>query len=86
MLQCVQKRNEVSSVDWLSGIMRVIDYIEDHLTEEIDVNTVAKEAACSSYYLQKLFSVIFGMTIGEYIRCRRLSCRKRAKRFRRQSP
>jgi len=60
-------------VDWLSGIMRVIDYIEDHLTEEIDVNTEAKEAACSSYYLQKLFSVIFGMTIGEYIRCRRLS-------------
>ena len=50
-------------MDWLSGIMRVIDYIEDHLTEEIDVNTAAKEAACSGFYLQKLFSIIFGMTI-----------------------
>lgn len=60
-------------MDWLSGMVRVIDYIEDHLTEEIDVNVVAKEAACSGFYLQKLFSIIFGMTIGEYIRCRRLS-------------
>lgn len=60
-------------MDWLTGMQNVINYIEDHLTEEIDYNEAAKQVACSSFYLQKIFSIVFDMTLGDYIRNRRLS-------------
>lgn len=60
-------------MDWITGIQNAINYIEDHLTEEIDYEIVAKEAACSSFYLQRIFSILCGMTLGEYIRNRRLT-------------
>lgn len=60
-------------MDWLTGIQNAINYIEEHLTEEIDYDEVAKEAACSSFYLQRIFSILCGMTLGDYIRNRRLT-------------
>ena len=60
-------------MDWITGIQNAINYIEEHLTEEIDYEIVAKEAACSSFYLQKIFSILCGMTLGDYIRNRRLT-------------
>lgn len=43
------------------------------ITEEIDYEEVSKEAACSSFYLQRIFSILCGMTLGDYIRNRRLA-------------
>ena len=40
-------------MDWITGIQNAINYIEEHLTEEIDYEIVAKEASCSSFYLPK---------------------------------
>lgn len=60
-------------MDWLTGIQNAINYIEDHLTEEIDWELAAREAACSSFYFQRIFSILCGMTLGDYIRNRRLS-------------
>ncbi len=60
-------------MDWITGIQNAINYIEEHLTEEIDYEIVAKEAACSSFYLQRIFSILCGMTLGDYIRNRRLT-------------
>ena len=60
-------------MDWLTGIQNAINYIEDHLTEEIDFAAAAREAACSPFYLQRIFSLLCGMTMGDYIRSRRLS-------------
>ncbi len=60
-------------MDWLTGIQNAINYIEEHLTGEIDYDEVAKEAACSSFYFQRIFSILCGMTIGDYIRNRRLT-------------
>ena len=34
-------------MDWVTGIQNAINYIENHLTDEIDMELVAKEAACS---------------------------------------
>lgn len=36
-------------MDWLTGIQNAINYIEEHLTEEINYDEVAKKAACSSF-------------------------------------
>lgn len=60
-------------MDWITGIQNAINYIEEHLTEEIDYEIVAKEAACSSFYLQRIFSILCGMALGDYIRNRRLT-------------
>lgn len=60
-------------MEWITGIQRAINYVEDHLKEELDYGAVAREAACSSYYFQRIFNILCGMTLGEYIRNRRLS-------------
>lgn len=60
-------------MDWLTGMQNAINYIEEHLTEEIDYNEVAKQSACSSFYFQRIFSILCGITIGDYIRSRRLT-------------
>ena len=60
-------------MDWITGIQNAINYVEDHLTEEIDYEVVARESFSSSYHFQRVFSILSGYTLGEYIRCRRLS-------------
>jgi len=60
-------------MEWITGIQKAIDYIEAHLTEPIDYEAVAKESFSSSYHFQRVFSILSGYTLGEYIRNRRLS-------------
>ena len=60
-------------MDWITGIQNAINYIEDHLTEDIDYDRVAKESFSSGYHFQRVFSILSGYTLGEYIRSRRLS-------------
>lgn len=60
-------------MDWIKGIQRAIDYTESHLTSEIDYDAVAKEACSSSFHFQRVFSIMCGITLGDYIRMRRLS-------------
>ena len=60
-------------MDWTVGLQNAINYIEDHITENIDYDMVAAQSFSSSYHFQRVFSTLCGFTIGEYIRCRRLS-------------
>ncbi|MCH5184299.1 MAG: AraC family transcriptional regulator [Oscillospiraceae bacterium] len=60
-------------MDWIIGLQKAIDYIEAHLTEPIDYEAVAAQSYSSSYHFQRVFSILCGFTVGEYIRCRRLS-------------
>lgn len=60
-------------MDWITGIQNALDYIEEHITEELDYDEIAKQAACSGFYFQRIFGILCGYTLGEYIRNRRLS-------------
>ena len=60
-------------MDWIIGLQKAIDYIEDNLTETIDYEMVAAQSFSSSYHFQRVFSILCGFTIGEYIRNRRFS-------------
>lgn len=60
-------------MDWVTGIQKAIDYIEDHITEELDYEEIAENAFSSSYHFQRVFSILCGYTLGEYIRSRRLA-------------
>lgn len=61
------------SVDWIEGIQKTIDYIENNLEAELDCDMLAAEIYTSSFYFQKMFSMLCDCTVGEYIRNRRLS-------------
>lgn len=58
---------------WMELIGDAIQYIEDHLTEELSVKEISEQVGVSPFYFQKGFSMLCGFTIGEYIRNRRLA-------------
>ena len=60
-------------MDWIQGIQKAINYIEENITEKINYEKVAKCAYSSSFHFQKVFGIICGFTLGEYIRKRRLT-------------
>ena len=60
-------------MNWIQGIQRAIDYVESHITEELDFEAVAKQAYSSSFHFQRIFGILCGFSLGDYIRMRRLS-------------
>ena len=58
---------------WIDGFQRLIEYIEQNLTETLDIEEIAARAALSSFYYQRIFGALCGMTVGEYIRARRMT-------------
>jgi AraC family transcriptional regulator len=60
-------------VDWVTRFNASIDYIENHLDENIEYSLVAREAYCSEYHFSRLFSSLVGISLSEYIRRRRLT-------------
>lgn len=59
--------------DWIEGFQDSIDYIEQNLTNEPDIEKIAQKAALSPFYYQRIFGALCGMTVGEYIRARRMT-------------
>ena len=60
-------------MDGITGIQCALDYGEEHITEPIDFEKIAKQSYSSSFHFQRIFSTICGYGMGEYIRMRRLS-------------
>lgn len=60
-------------MNWIQSLSRAINYIENHLTDDINIDDVSCQVYTSSSHFQLIFHVVIGMTIGEYIRYRRLS-------------
>ncbi|MDF2542916.1 MAG: hypothetical protein K0S47_2634 [Herbinix sp.] len=60
-------------MEWLQSLNRAIDYMEENLTENITCDDVAEHICLSSFHFQRTFSMLTGLSVGEYIRNRRLS-------------
>lgn len=60
-------------MDWITSVQMGIDYIETHILEELDYSEISNAACSSCFHFQRVFSILCGFTIGEYIRYRRLS-------------
>ncbi|MBR3017208.1 MAG: helix-turn-helix domain-containing protein [Clostridia bacterium] len=58
---------------WIEGFQESIDFMERNLTEELDIEEIAGKAALSPFYYQRIFGALCGMTVGEYIRARRMT-------------
>ncbi|QWH39671.1 AraC family transcriptional regulator [Bacillus mycoides] len=60
-------------MDSLKNMNAAMQHIEDNLTHEIDFKEVAKIVFCSEYHFKRMFSFLAGISLSEYIRCRRLT-------------
>lgn len=60
-------------MNYYDNLNKVIDKIEEDLTQKIEYKDLAKIIGTSSYTLQRIFVFLTGITLTEYIRKRRLS-------------
>ena len=57
----------------IKNVMAAIDYIESHLHEKLDLETVAGAVHYSKYHLHRMFTDTVGLTIRTYVQRRRLT-------------
>ena len=60
-------------MNWLDSMNKAVEYLEDNITEKLDIEKVAKIALSSTFHFQRMYHMITGVTIAEYIRRRRLT-------------
>ena len=48
-------------MEWIDRLNASLNYIEEHLTEEIRIEELARIACCSSYHYQRMFTYIAGI-------------------------
>ena len=60
-------------MEWIERLNQAINYIEEHLKEDIDYDQLGKIACCSAYHFQRMFTYMAGIPLSEYIRRRKMS-------------
>lgn len=53
-------------------VHRTLDYIENHLDEDISLDALARQACLSKYHFHRLFRQAVGEPVHQYIRKRRM--------------
>mgnify|MGYP000871824379 FL=1 len=67
--------------DYIQRINKVVDYINNHLDETLDLKTLANEAALSDFHFHRIFKALKGEAIGGYITRLRLEATARLLRY-----
>ncbi|MFF9148264.1 GyrI-like domain-containing protein [Streptomyces sp. NPDC014861] len=57
----------------ISALNRLVDLVEEHLSEELDVDALARSLGTTEYHLRRMFSSLAGMPLSEYVRRRRMT-------------
>jgi AraC family transcriptional regulator len=60
-------------MDWLNAMNNAVEYLEDNINEKLDIEKVAKIALSSPFHFQRMYYMLTGVTIAEYVRRRRLT-------------
>jgi len=60
-------------MEWVERLNQSMNYIEEHLTDEIDYEQLGRIACCSAYHYQRMFTYMAGVSLAEYIRRRKMS-------------
>ena len=60
-------------MDWVRTINNAIEYMENHLTDEITLADIARNVHLSAFHFRRAFSLLTEMSPAEYLRKRRLS-------------
>lgn len=57
----------------ISALNRLVDLVEEHLGEELDLDGLARELGTTGYHLRRMFSSLAGMPLSDYLRRRRMT-------------
>jgi AraC family transcriptional regulator len=49
----------------ISTLNRLVDHIEGHLTEDLDIAALARSLGTTDYHLRRMFSALAGMPLSE---------------------
>lgn len=60
-------------MEWIERLNSAVNYIEEHLCDDIKFDEAAKLACCSTYHFQRMFSYMADVNLSEYIRRRKMS-------------
>lgn len=60
-------------MEWIKNLNSTINYIEEHLLDEIDYVRLGEIAGCSAYHYQRMFTYMAGVSLSEYVRRRKMS-------------
>lgn len=63
----------VDAMEWLNKMMDAIDYMEVNMVEGLKIENIAQVACSSPFHFQRMFHMLTGFTIAEYIRNRKLT-------------
>ena len=70
----ILRREERNTMEnQIMNIETVIDYIESHLDEKLDLEKVSEAVHYSKYHLHRMFTNMVGMTIHDYVQRRQLT-------------
>jgi len=58
--------------NYQARMRRVLDYVDQHLDEELDLETVSRVAAFSKFHFQRQFTATFGLSVHSYVQLARL--------------
>ena len=57
----------------IEKVIAAIDYIENHLSDKVDLELVAEAVHYSKYYLHRIFTKTVGLTVHDYVKRRQLT-------------
>ncbi len=60
-------------MSWSTRMNLAIEYIEDNLKGELNIEAIAHAASSSKFHFHRMFYARFGFTVTEYVRRRRLT-------------
>lgn len=63
----------MADLEWLIRMKNALDYMESKMTEPMRIEDVARVAHVSPFHFQRMFSMLTGVTVADYIRKRRLT-------------
>ncbi|WP_256700605.1 AraC family transcriptional regulator [Paenibacillus sp. P46E] len=66
-------QREMADLEWLIRMKNALDYMESKMTEPMRIEDVARVAHVSPFHFQRMFSMLTGVTMADYIRKRRLT-------------
>ena len=66
-------RGGIPVADLAEDIQNALAYIEENLTGDLEIREIARRAYLSPFYFQRIFGAMCGISVGAYIRNRRMT-------------
>lgn len=60
-------------MDWVNRLNAALDPMEEQMEGSLEIEAIAQVAHVSPYHFQRLFHMLTGMTVAEYVRKRKLT-------------